>query len=497
MTLLYRSTRDPQGKTYTASQAVLQGLSPDGGLFVPTEIPKLDFELADLSKFSYQELALHILQAFFTDYTTAELEACITAAYSTNFTDPAITPLSYQAGNAYLELFHGPTIAFKDLALQLLPHLMTTAAQKNQHDQDIVILTATSGDTGKAAMAGFADVAGTKIIVFYPRDGVSSVQEKQMLTQTGENTYVVGINGNFDHAQTKVKELFNNQILAQNLAAHHLAFSSANSINIGRLFPQIIYYFAAYGQLLRDSKITLGQKINFSVPTGNFGDILAGYFAKKLGLPIKKLICASNKNKVLTDFFNSGRYDRQRPFYVTSSPSMDILVSSNLERLLFYITGEDATKTAALMDQLSQVGHYQLDSEVFQNLGDFAAGFADEVQTATEIKRVATLDDYILDPHTAVASAVAKNYQKASGDLSPMVIVSTASPYKFPQAVLEALETDSQHAEGLEAVTELQAKLQTPLPPTVATLFEAPIRHHLTCDPQDMEEMVRQILKVN
>ena len=495
MVLLYRSTRDPKGKTYTASQAVLRGLSPDGGLFVPTEIPKLNFDLEDLSKFSYQELAVKILQLFFTDYSQEELAACVNAAYADNFTDQKITPLNYQANKAYLELFHGPTIAFKDLALQLLPHLMTTAAKKNAHAKDIVILTATSGDTGKAAMAGFANVPGTKIIVFYPQDGVSAVQAKQMLTQAGDNTYVVGINGNFDHAQTKVKELFNNQQLASDLANHELAFSSANSINIGRLFPQVIYYFAAYGQLLKDQKISLGQAVNFSVPTGNFGDILAGYFAKQLGLPIKKLICASNKNKVLTDFFNSGTYDKNRPFYVTSSPSMDILVSSNLERLLFYISGEDAQKTADLMAQLSTDGVYHLDDEVFAKLSDFAAGCADEHQTAQEIKRVYELSNYALDPHTAVGSYVADQYQKATGDQAPMVVLATASPYKFPKAVLDALEAKD-HLDGLETVTDLQATLQSPLPKTVADLFNAPIRHNLNCEPEEMEAVVRQILKI-
>ncbi|MDO4456030.1 MAG: threonine synthase, partial [Ligilactobacillus agilis] len=297
---LYRSTRDPQAKAITASQAVLQGLSPDGGLYVPVTMPQIDFNLEDALTFSYQELAYRILKPFFSDYSQAELTDCINSAYSPNFTDPLVAPVNYQADNAYLELFHGPTIAFKDIALQLLPYLMTTAAKKNQLTNKIVILTATSGDTGKAAMEGFADVPNTEICVFYPKDGVSPIQEKQMLTQKGANTHVIGIKGNFDQAQTNVKEIFNNRDLAEQLATKGYQFSSANSINIGRLFPQVVYYFHAYLQLVKAGKVTLGAPVNFSVPTGNFGDILAGYYAKQLGLPIKKLICASNKNNVLT-----------------------------------------------------------------------------------------------------------------------------------------------------------------------------------------------------
>jgi threonine synthase len=341
MEILYQSTRDPLAKKVTASQAILQGLSPDGGLYVPTQIPIIETPLIELAKLSYQELAFKILKPYLNDFSTQELQTCLAAAYGNNFDNPAIAPLTEHAGAFYLELFHGPTIAFKDLALQLLPQLMITAAHKNQLEKEIVILTATSGDTGKAAMAGFADVPGTKIIVFYPKNGVSPVQEKQMLTQTGNNTFVLGIDGNFDQAQTNVKKIFNDQSFKQQLDLNGYQFSSANSINIGRLLPQIVYYFYAYSQLLTAGKIKAGDKINFSVPTGNFGDILAGYYAKQMGLPIKKLICASNKNHVLTDFFNSGTYDRKRPFYVTSSPSMDILVSSNLERLLYYLSDKE------------------------------------------------------------------------------------------------------------------------------------------------------------
>lgn len=494
MSTLYRSTRDESTKPITASQAVLQGLSPDGGLYVPTKLPEINISLEKLSTLSYQELAYQILQPFFADYTADELKACINAAYNDNFSTPVIAPVNYYAGNAYLELFHGPTIAFKDIALQLLPHLMVTAAKKNHLSKEIVILTATSGDTGKAAMAGFADVDKTQICVFYPKDGVSPIQEKQMLTQVGNNTHVIGITGNFDIAQTNVKNIFNNKQLIQKLSDRGYQFSSANSINIGRLFPQIVYYFYAYGQLVKADKIKCGQEVNFSVPTGNFGDILAGYFAKKLGLPIKKLICASNKNNVLTDFFNEGIYNKNRPFYVTSSPSMDILVSSNLERLLFYLSNEDAKTTATLMEELNSTGQYNLTSEMRAKLTDFAAGFASEEQTAAEIARVYSEAGIAIDPHTAVASAVANQYTTTTGDFTPMVIVSTASPYKFPQAVLAALG-ESTSLSGLEAVKVLHQKINTPLPKTVQKLFTAKVIHQTVIAPNKMEQTVEQLLQ--
>ena len=491
---LYRSTRDANSQTITASQAVLQGLSPDGGLYVPKQLPTIDFSLEEALTFSYQELAYKILQPFFSDYTKEELRTCIDSAYSTNFTSPLIAPVSYHADTAYLELFHGPTIAFKDIALQLLPYLMSTAAKKNQLAKKIVILTATSGDTGKAAMEGFADVANTEICVFYPKDGVSPIQEKQMLTQTGANTHVIGIKGNFDQAQTNVKKIFNNQSLATELATKGYQFSSANSINIGRLFPQVVYYFFAYLQLVKKHQIKLGDKVNFSVPTGNFGDILAGYYAKKLGLPINRLICASNKNNVLTDFFNQGTYNKNRPFYVTSSPSMDILVSSNLERLLFYISGEDASKTAKLMATLNETGSYTLDDDMRSKLSDFAAGYASENDTLAEIKRLYNESNYAIDPHTAVASTVALQYKKTSGDTTPMIIVSTASPYKFPQSVLAALGQDN-IASGLQAVTQLQELVNVPLPKTVTDLFTTPNLHSTVIEPTEMEETVRKLLQ--
>ncbi|KRM96905.1 threonine synthase [Liquorilactobacillus aquaticus DSM 21051] len=497
MNVLYRSTRDKNGQTVTASQAILQGLSPDGGLYVPVSIPKFELPLSDLEKLSYRELAYHILQAFYSDFSEQELKNCINKAYGPNFTSPKVAPITSHAGNTYLELFHGPTIAFKDIALQLLPHLMTTAARKNNLQDDIVILTATSGDTGKAAMAGFADVPGTKIIVFYPKDGVSPVQEKQMLTQKGENTFVVGVEGNFDDAQTNVKKIFNDPELNKVLNQNGFRFSSANSINIGRLFPQVVYYFYAYGQLLSTGKIKNGEAINFSVPTGNFGNILAGYFAQKMGLPINKLICASNRNNVLTDFFNEGVYDKNRPFYVTSSPSMDILVSSNLERLLFYISGEDSIKTKFLMDELTSKGIYKIDDSMRAKLADFYAAYATEEQTGQEIARVFAEDQVAIDPHTAVASYVAESYKKNTADPHETVVVSTASPYKFPQFVLTALHANYSSDSPFTMIDALHTKTDTPLPQTIKELATLPLRHPREVKPALMKTTVTEILGID
>ena len=353
MTLVYQSTRDEKNRV-TASQAILQGLATDGGLFTPITYPQVDLDFAKLKDASYQEVAKLVLSAFLDDFSEAELDHCITHAYDSKFDDAAIAPLVKLDGQYNLELFHGATIAFKDMALSILPHLMTTAAKKHGLENKIVILTATSGDTGKAAMAGFANVPGTEIIVFYPKDGVSKVQELQMTTQTGANTHVVAIDGNFDDAQTNVKHMFNDTDLRARLLEHKLQFSSANSMNIGRLVPQIVYYVYAYAQLVKTGEITAGDKVNFTVPTGNFGNILAAYYAKQIGLPVGKLICASNENNVLTDFFKTQVYDKKRSFKVTSSPSMDILVSSNLERLIFHLSGNSAEKTATLMAALNE-----------------------------------------------------------------------------------------------------------------------------------------------
>ena len=355
MNLLYKSTRDAQ-HTVTASEAILKGLAPDGGLFVPVSMPKLDVTMEQLKDMSYQETAYAVMKQFLTDFTEEELKHCITCAYDSKFDTEVIAPLVKVGDTYHLELFHGATIAFKDMALSILPHLLTTSAKKNHVTREIVILTATSGDTGKAALAGFADVPGTRIIVFYPKNGVSRVQELQMVTQKGVNTSVVAIQGNFDNAQTGVKALFEDQELEQELSEKGFQFSSANSINIGRLVPQVVYYVYAYAKLLKNEEITLGEEINVTVPTGNFGNILAAYYAKQMGVPIAKLICASNENKVLFDFFRTGTYDKNREFVLTSSPSMDILISSNLERLIYMIAGADAEKDQELMDALKAEG---------------------------------------------------------------------------------------------------------------------------------------------
>ena len=375
--LLYGSTRGAGGKV-TASQAILKGLAEDGGLFVPDEIPALTMSFKELAGLSYQETAYVVMKQFLTDFTEEELRTCIANAYDEKFDTKEIAPIKEADGAYYLELFHGSTIAFKDMALSILPHLMVTSARKNQIKNEIVILTATSGDTGKAALAGFADVPGTKIIVFYPKDGVSPIQKKQMVTQKGDNTFVVGIHGNFDDAQSGVKAIFGDKALAEELEACGYQFSSANSINIGRLVPQVVYYVYAYAQLLKKGVISEGEEINVTVPTGNFGNILAAYYAKLMGTPIGKLICASNENKVLYDFFKTGAYDRNREFILTSSPSMDILISSNLERLIYKIAGGDAAKDAALMKELSETGRYEITEDMKKALADFTGSFADE-----------------------------------------------------------------------------------------------------------------------
>ena len=492
MTLVYQSTRDANN-TVTASQAILQGLATDGGLFTPISYPQLELDFIKLKDASYQEVAKLILSAFLDDFTDQELDDCINNAYDSKFDTLEIAPLVKLNGQYNLELFHGATIAFKDMALSILPHLMTTAAKKHGLKNKIVILTATSGDTGKAAMAGFADVPGTEIIVFYPKDGVSKVQELQMTTQTGDNTHVVAIEGNFDDAQTNVKRMFNDAALRERLATHQLQFSSANSMNIGRLVPQIVYYVYAYAQLVKTGQIQAGEAVNFAVPTGNFGNILAAYYAKQIGLPVGKLICASNENNVLTDFFKTQVYDKKRSFKVTSSPSMDILVSSNLERLIFHLLGNSAEKTADLMKSLNQHGQYELTDFDPAILELFAAEYATEVETASEIKRVYEASDYIEDPHTAVASAVYQKYRTATGDETTTVIASTASPYKFPVVAVEAVMGQSGLSD-FEALTKLHEISGVAVPSAVANLETAQVRHKTTVAADQMQAAVESYL---
>ena len=421
MDLLYSSTRNSE-KKITASQAILKGLADDGGLFVPESIPALDVSIEELSKMSYQQVAYEVMKLFLTDFTEEELKNCINRAYDSKFDTTEIAPLKFADGAYYLELFHGSTIAFKDMALSILPHLLITSAKKNNVKNEIVILTATSGDTGKAAMAGFADVEGTQIIVFYPKNGVSPIQEKQMLTQKGANTHVVGIHGNFDQAQSAVKAMFNDKALAETMDAAGYQFSSANSINIGRLVPQIVYYVYAYSKLFAQGAVAKDEKINIVVPTGNFGNILAAFYAKNMGLPVAKLICASNENKVLYDFFTTGEYDKNREFILTNSPSMDILISSNLERLIYRIAGNDANKNAQLMASLAKDGKYTVTPEMKEKLSDFYGNYTSEKETAEVIKKLYEDTGYIIDTHTAVAAGVYDKYKEATADTATELI---------------------------------------------------------------------------
>lgn len=495
MALSYESTRGGQ-KGVTASQAILKGLAEDGGLFMPTEIPKLDKTLEQLAGMTYQETAYEVMKLFLTDYTEEELKTCIASAYDSKFDTEEIAPLAKADGAYFLELYHGSTIAFKDMALSILPHLMTTAAKKNHADKEIVILTATSGDTGKAAMAGFADVPGTRIIVFYPKGGVSKVQELQMRTQKGDNTSVVAIHGNFDDAQTGVKKLFGNKELEKEMAEAGFQFSSANSINIGRLVPQVVYYVYAYTKLLENEQIENGEEINVVVPTGNFGNILAAYFAKHMGVPIKTLICASNDNKVLYDFFTTGTYDRKREFILTNSPSMDILISSNLERLIYKISGEDARKDTDLMTELKTKGSYAITGEMKANLADFAAGYATEEQVAKTIHDIYEDTGYVMDTHTAVAATVYKAYREDSKDDRKTVIASTASPYKFAGSVMSAIDPKYKGQDDFKLIEELQKVSGTELPNAIKEIMNAEIRHNTECDVDQMEQTVKNILSV-
>ena len=496
MEVIYSSTRNA-AETATASQAILKGLAENGGLFVPNTIPALDVPLEDLAKMSYQEVAYEVMSRMLTDFTEEELKYCISHAYDSKFDTAEIAPLKKAHGANYLELFHGSTIAFKDMALSILPYLLTTSAKKNQVKNDIVILTATSGDTGKAALAGFADVPGTRIIVFYPKHGVSPIQEKQMVTQKGDNTAVVGIIGNFDDAQTGVKNMFNDKALAKEMDAANMQFSSANSINIGRLVPQMVYYVYAYSRLVADGTIQAGEKINVVVPTGNFGNILAAYYAKEMGLPIAKFICASNENKVLYDFFKTGEYDKNREFILTSSPSMDILISSNLERLIYKIAGNNAEKDAELMKALTTEGKYTITPEMKEKLAEFYGGYATEEETAATIKKIYQEDDYIIDTHTAVAATVYDKYVAETGDQTPTVIASTASPYKFTRSVMNAIDHTYDSKSDFELIDELNRLSGVAVPQAIEDIRTAPVVHDTVCDKSEMEATVKKILKLS
>ena len=493
MNLFYKSTRN-SNMNVTASEAILKGLAPDGGLYVPSKLPKLDVAFDELKDMTYQETAYMVMKLFLTDFTEEELKACIEKAYDAKFDTEEIAPLVKVDDTYYLELFHGATIAFKDMALSILPHLLTTAAKKNHVENEIVILTATSGDTGKAALAGFADVEGTRIIVFYPKNGVSKIQELQMVTQKGENVNVVAIHGNFDNAQSGVKAMFENKELAAKLADKGFQFSSANSINIGRLVPQVAYYVYAYAKLLQNEEVEAGEKINVVVPTGNFGNILAAYYAKQIGTPIDKLICASNENKVLYDFFQTGVYDKNRKFMLTTSPSMDILISSNLERLLYLIAGEDADKTKALMDELKSTGKYTITEDMKERLVDFAAGFASEEATDESIRTVYAKTGYVMDTHTAVADHVCRAYKKETEDTKKCVIASTASPYKFVKSVMTAIDAEHAKEDEFALLPKLKEAANVEMPQAIKDILEANVLHTIECDIDKMQKTVEGIL---
>lgn len=484
----YIGTRD-ESISATASQAILKGICSDGGLFVPNEIPKIDKPLQELVEMDYQGLAYEILKLYLNDFTEEELKYCIANAYDTKFDTKKIVPLVKKADALFLELFHGKTLAFKDMALSILPYFMKIAAKKNGIEKEIVILTATSGDTGKAALEGFADVEGTKIIVFFPEDGVSPVQKLQMTTQEGKNTCVVGIKGNFDDAQSAVKSIFTDKDLAKKLEEKGYLFSSANSINIGRLVPQIVYYFYAYAQAVQQGEIGIGDKLNFTVPTGNFGDILAGYYAKCMGLPVNHFVCASNDNKVLYDFFETGVYNKNRPFYVTVSPSMDILISSNLERFLCQMAGQQKTKQ--WMQALQTKGSY--DTEKIKN-AEISGEYATEKETFDAIKKVYDQTGYVIDTHTAVAYASYEKYKNKTGDTTAMVIVSTASPYKFTKDVMIALDKKNEKEDAFALMKELEKISGVSIPESIRGIETRKVLHNTICEKDNIKDFVTKYL---
>lgn len=498
--MLYTSTRDNSIRV-TAAQAIAQGISEEGGLFVPVELPHFDIDkIASMVSMSYIDRAKTVLKEFLTDFSEDELNYCVEGAYAAEkFSSAKIAPTVNIDGNKnILELWHGPTCAFKDMALQLLPYLMTVSAKKTADGKTIVILVATSGDTGKAALEGFKNVDNTKILVFYPVDGVSPMQKLQMTTQEGENVAVCAINGNFDDAQSAVKSIFTNSEIKAQLAEKNMMFSSANSINWGRLVPQIVYYFSTYCDMIEMGNVKAGDEINVVVPTGNFGNILAGYYAKKMGLPIKKLVCASNSNNVLTDFLKTGKYDKKRAFYTTTSPSMDILISSNLERLLYHMSGEDDKLIADLMAQLADKGEYTVSSELIADIQSvFDAGYTAEDSVDSTIKEHFDNYKYLCDTHTAVAVKVYDDYVKTTGDDIPTVIDSTASPYKFSASVLNAvLAGNMPELDEFEMVDELNKTTGADVPAPLSSLKDKQVRFNDVCNKEDMSQMVFKLLKL-
>ena len=494
--MLYRSTQN-KSKTVSSAQAIAQGIAKDGGLFVPESFPKLSADaLRSMLAMNYRERAEFIISMYLTDFTPDEIADCVDSAYTAEKfggEDPApLAPVTYNGSELnLLELWHGPTCAFKDMALQILPHFLTKSLAKVGNGKDAVILVATSGDTGKAALEGFRDVPHTKIIVFYPVNGVSAMQKHQMNTQEGDNVYVCAINGNFDDAQTAVKRIFTDPETNDILDSHGMMFSSANSINWGRLLPQIVYYISAYCDMVNAGRVPFGEKINITVPTGNFGNILAGYYAYEMGLPVNKFICASNSNNVLTDFINTGVYDKNRDFYTTVSPSMDILVSSNLERLLFAMSGDNDIETKGYMDALKSKGAYTVSDGIREKIqAMFFGGYAGEDMTKATIHDLYEQQGYLCDTHTAVAVAVCDNYIKATGDKTPVVIASTASPYKFSRAVLTALDKGELPDSEFDMVEELHHITGAPVPAPLASLRGKTARFGDVTDSDGMQGVV-------
>lgn len=497
--MFYTSTRDKSLKV-TASEAITKGISKEGGLFVPCEIPTLTLgDLNEMIPMSYIERAKKVLSLYLTDFTPEEIDYCVSGAYKDGkFSSKKVAPLVTLSEKAeILELFRGPTCAFKDMALQLLPYLLTTASKRAAPDKEIVILVATSGDTGKAALEGFKDVPNTRILVFYPALGVSPMQKLQMVTQEGANVGVCAINGNFDDAQSSVKKIFTDAKVAEKLNENGMMFSSANSINWGRLVPQIVYYCSAYCDMLEKNALKSGEPMNVVVPTGNFGNILAAYYAKKMGVPIGKLICASNSNNVLTDFLQTGIYDRNRDFYTTSSPSMDILISSNLERLLFHLSGEDDAKICEYMSSLATTGKYTVSEDIKTAvLDNFAAGFTNDELTFGTINKTYAESNYLSDTHTAVAIKVYNDYVEKTGDCTPTVIAATASPYKFSKSVLEALGGADESLDEFSMTDALSKKTHTEIPTPLAGLKDKKVRFTSVSEIADMEKCVYDLLGI-
>lgn len=491
--ITYKSTRGSRNYK-TAAQAVIQGIAEDKGLYVPDHVPALPMAIEDMAGMTYQQVAFEIIKTFFDDYTDGEMKYCIEGAYTDKFGEEEIVPVKEAGGAYFLELYHGRTAAFKDMALSILPYLLMTAMKKEHEEKKICILTATSGDTGKAALEGFADVPGTEIVVFFPNHGVSEVQERQMITQEGDNTHVFAIEGNFDDAQTGVKKIFSDGAFAEKLAGYGCKLSSANSINIGRLVPQVAYYVWGYLKLVERGAVKAGEAVNICVPTGNFGNILAAYYAGKMGIPVNQFICASNRNRVLTDFFETGRYSTKREFYLTNSPSMDILISSNLERLLYHLSGGEGDEIGRLMNALETEGEYEVSPAVRDGLAGFWGGTATVEETNETIGTMYRDNGYLIDTHTAVGYKVYQDYVKETGDTTPTLIASTASAYKFAESVAKALQLPDEE-NGFRYIEAVAAKTGVRVPKALRDLDKKEIRHEGVIEIPEMAAAVEESVK--